>query len=498
MLSFAAKLYLKLKYELIMRAVEDPHYTQNSQLSFILQEMASTAFGVDHKILSYDTYEEFKSKVPVRTYEELVPYIERMLTGESNVLWHGMVRMFAKSSGTTNAASKYLPVSTEAYTGGHSKGIEDMLALYANAYPETEVFDGKSIGITGSLVTNDKGIVIGDISALICHESPWWTELVRVPTREVALGKDWNEKSSIIAETCSDEDVRMLAGVPTWISVILDKVRKKKNSEDFWPNLEFIAHGGVAFEPYRKLLEHYLPNRDIHYWQSYNASEGYFATQDRADADDMLLLLGNGVFYEFIPLSDYQSSNFEKIIPLSKVVLDQEYALIITTNSGLMRYSIGDTIKFTSLKPYRIVVTGRTKFFLNAFGEEIVVDNTNKALANAQAKVGGVVKHYTVAPVFMDMGSSGHHSWYVEFETEPASCDKFIESVDDMLKEINSDYKAKRNGSTILGMPTIEVVPSGTFEKWLKSKNKLGHQNKIPPLSKDATIIKELEEIIQT
>lgn len=465
MLSFAVKLYLKLKYELLMLSILDPEYTQRKQLSLILEEVASTAFGADHKILSYDTYEEFKNKIPVRTYEELSPYIERMLTGEPNVLWHGMVKMFAKSSGTTNSASKYLPVSSEAYYQCHQKGSEDMLSLYCNTYPDTEIFDGKSIGITGSLVTDENGITIGDISALMCHESPWWTELIRIPGKEVALGKDWNEKSTTIADTCHDEDVRILAGVPTWISVILEKGKKKTNKNDFWPNLELVAHGGVAFGPYKKLFESLLPNRKLNYWQSYNASEGFFATQDSKDADDMLLLLANGVFYEFIPLSDYHIKDFEKIVPLSGVVLDKEYALIITTNSGLIRYVIGDTIKFTSLLPYRIVVTGRTKFFLNAFGEEIVVDNTNKAIESAQAKTGGIVKHYTVAPIFMDTGSSGYHSWYIEFEQNPNSLESFMQSVDEELKNINSDYRAKRNGNTILGMPKLKVLSPGTFEK---------------------------------
>jgi hypothetical protein len=498
MLSFAAKLYLKLKYELLKLATDDPEYTQRTQLSLILQELSGTSFGIEHKVLSYDTYEIFKDKVPVRTYEELFPYIERMLAGEPNVLWHGMIKMFAKSSGTTNAASKYLPVSTESYQNCHHKGVEDMLALYANAYPETEIFDGKSIGITGSLSTDEKGITVGDISALMCYESPWWTEFIRVPNKEIALGKDWNEKSTIIAETCANEDVRILAGVPTWISVILEKVKNKTNSETYWPNLTLIAHGGVAFEPYRKLLEQHLTGRNIHYWQSYNASEGFFATQDRASADDMLLLLGNGVFYEFIPLSDYHQNNFDTIIPLSGVVLEQEYALIITTNSGLIRYSIGDTVRFTSLSPYRIVVTGRTKFFLNAFGEEIVVDNTNKALAYAEERAGGIVRHYTVCPVFMSTGTSGYHSWYIEFETLPDSLADFSYLIDEKLKEINSDYSAKRSGDTILGAPQIKAISPGTFEKWLKTKNKLGHQNKVPPLSKDSRIARELDEILNS
>jgi len=497
MLSFAVKLYLKLKYELVMRSVKDPLYAQKTQLSLILQEVSSTSFGIDHKILSYDRYEDFIKKVPIRTYEELSPYIERMLDGELNVLWHGMVKMFAKSSGTTNAASKYLPVSNESYSGCHHKGIEDMLALYANAYPETEIFDGKSIGITGSLVTDDKGITIGDISALMCNESPWWTELIRIPGKEISLKQDWNEKSDIIAQTCGDKDVRILAGVPTWISVILEKVGKYTGDDKFWPNLELVAHGGVAFAPYQEMFNSLLKDRKINYWQSYNASEGYFATQDRAGATDMLLLLSNGVFYEFISLTDYNSQNLNKAIPLSEVELGIEYALIITTNSGLMRYSIGDTVKFTSLTPYSIVVTGRTKFFLNAFGEEVVVENTTQAIAYAQAKTDSIIRHYTIAPVFMDTGSSGGHVWYVEFEKSPKEVAEFIEHIDEKLKEINSDYKAKRSGGTVMDKPKIVEVPIGTFEKWLKSKNKLGGQSKIPPLSSNSDVIKELNEIMK-
>ncbi len=496
MLSLPVKLYLKLKYELIKSSLANPHYTQNKQLALILQEISSTSFGIEHNILPNDTYTEFKNKIPIRTYEEFSPYIERMLNGESNVLWHGMITMFSKSSGTTNASSKYLPVSKESYYKCHHKGSEDMLALYCNAYPDTEIFDGKSIGITGSLTTNEKGITIGDISALMCYKTPWWAELIRIPKKEIALSEDWNKKSTVIAEICSDEDVRILAGVPTWISVILEKVKKKTDKDNFWPNLELIAHGGVAFEPYRKLFKELLPNRNLNFWQSYNASEGFFATQDQKNTEDMLLLLANGVFYEFIPLSDFHKNDYTKIIPLKEVKLDTEYALIITTNSGLIRYNIGDTIRFTSLSPYKIIITGRTKFFLNAFGEEIIVDNTNKAIIKAQETTNSIVKSYTIAPTFMNTGSSGYHNWYIEFEKEPSSILEFLEKIDKTLKEINSDYRAKRDGDTILGTPRIKSIPTGTFEKWLQMKNKLSPQSKIPPLYQDDTIIKELDRIL--
>ena len=372
-----------------------------------------------------------------------------------------------------------------------------MLALYVNAYPDTEIFDGKSIGITGTVETKN-GITIGDISGIICHESPWWSEFLRVPNKETALLPDWNEKSSIIADTCSDEDVRVIAGVPTWISVILDKVKKNKKEKDFWPNLELIAHGGVSFEPYKNLFKFYFGDKKIHYWQNYNASEGFFATQDKPDSEDMVLLIANGVFYEFVPLSDFHNQDYTKIVPLSKVAIGKEYALIITTNSGLIRYSIGDTVKFTSLSPYRIVITGRTKFFLNAFGEEIVVENTTKALAYAQKETGSVVRHYTVAPIFMNKDSSGYHSWYIEFEEEPQSLETFVKNLDEELKNINSDYRAKRSGGTILSEPKITIIPTGTFEKWLKYKNKFSPQSKVPPLSKDTSICDELDKFIQT
>lgn len=496
MLSLPIKLYLKLNHKIIKGSLIDPDYAQNTQLSLILQKISSTSFGIEHNISPNDTYAEFIKKVPVRTYEELVPYIERMLLGESNVLWPGMIKMFSKSSGTTNAASKYLPVSKESYYKCHHKGSKDMLTLYCNAYKDTKIFDGKSIGITGSLITNEKGITIGDISALMCYKTPWWAELMRIPKKEIALGEDWNKKSTTIAEICSNEDVRVLAGVPTWISVILEKVKNKTNKDNFWPNLELIAHGGVAFEPYRKLFKELLPNRNLNFWQSYNASEGFFATQDEKDTENMLLLLSNGVFYEFIPLSDFHKNDYTKIIPLMGVKIDTEYALIITTNSGLIRYNLGDTIKFTSLSPYKIVITGRTKFFLNAFGEEIVVDNVNKALIKAQEVTNSIVKSYTIGPTFMNTGSSGYHNWYVEFEKEPSSDLGFIEKIDKTLKEINSDYRAKRDGDTILGNPRIKSIPKGTFEKWLQIKNKLSPQSKVPPLYKDDTIIKELDIIL--
>lgn len=495
MLSFTLKLYFKFRHELLKRSIENPEVSQQKELALILEEVSTTSFGKDHGLMARDTYESFSKKVKISTYEEIYPYIKRMLDGEANVLWHGVVRMFSKSSGTTNAKSKYIPVSAESLRDCHLGGTEAMVTFYTNAYPDTKIFEGKTIGITGS-IEEEGGIERGDVSALIRNRSPFWTEFKFVPDKETALLPDWNEKSSIIVENCSTEDVTMLAGVPTWILIILEKM-KKKNGEDFWPNLELISHGGVNFEPYKKLFETYLPNRKINYWQSYNASEGFFATQDRKEVSDMLLLVSNGVFYEFVPVTDYQKGNYENIIPLSKVSKDIDYALIITTNSGLMRYSIGDTVKFTSLAPYRIVVTGRTKFFLNAFGEEVVVENVETAISYAQEKTNSVMKYYTVAPIYMNANSSGYHIWYIEFTKEPSYIEDFTQALDEKLKEINSDYEAKRRGDTILGAPKVKVLPSGSFEKWLKKKNKFGGQNKIPPLSTDTSIIDELDGILE-
>lgn len=495
MLAFLVSIFFRSRALILDRKFEKAGLYQSQVLKQILNTAAKTEFGKQYEITADMKYSEFVSKVPIQKYEDFSPYIERMLQGGENILWPGKVTMFSKSSGTTNAASKYLPVTSESIETCHHRGGMDLFTLFLRAYPKSKFLDGYMIGITGSISQNEFGITTGDISALIASTLPKWANMFRLPKIQTALGSNWDIKADAIIDECGLSDVRGLSGVPTWISVLIERLQKKYGSSA-WPNLEVIIHGGVAFGSYRSYFDKLLSGRDIKYWQVYNASEGFFAVQDAIGRDDMALLIDNGVFYEFVPLEQYIEGNYEAAVPLEKTVIGTNYALIITTNSGLYRYAIGDTVRITSTAPYRIKITGRTKFFLNMFGEELMIDNAEDALAKVNTTQNFSINHYTVAPVAMNSGTAGYHRWYIEFETEPGSVQNFAKELDDELQKCNSDYKAKRAGDVIMGQLQIKILPKGTIEKWFASKNKLGGQNKFPPMTQNTDLQTEIDSLL--
>jgi len=430
------------------------------------------------------------ARVPVFAYEDLYPQIERVLRGEKNILWPGDFTWFSKSSGTTNARSKYIPVSEEHLQECHYKGGKDMLCLYVNNYPDTRAFLGKNLGIGGSYQPNpfNPNTYCGDVSALIMKNLPIWAEFLRTPSIEVALMDKWEEKVEKIARLTIGENVTGISGVPTWTVVLLQRILEltgKQHIREVWPNLEVFFHGAVSFTPYRELFRQLIPADDMRYMETYNASEGFFGIQDQRDSQDLLLMLDYGVYYEFIP-SEFAQEENPLTIGLADVQVGKSYAMVISTNSGLWRYKIGDVVRFTSTNPYRIRIAGRTKHFINAFGEELVVENADVAVAYACQKTGLIVNDYTAAPVYLDVDSKGCHEWAIEFENFDDtlhSLEKFTYLLDEKLREINSDYDAKRHKDLALTAPIIRVLPKGTFYEWMAKRGKLGGQHKVPRLS---------------
>ena len=460
-----------------------------------------TEFGKQHKFKSIHSYKEFKNNIPLQSYEDIKPYVNRLKQGEQNLLWPTEIKWFAKSSGTSGEKSKFIPVSKEALTASHYQGGKDLLALYYSNHPKTKLFNGKHLILGGSAQINyiNNKSYFGDLSAIIVKNLPWWCELRRTPSKEITLMEEWEDKLEKMAESTVKEDVHILAGIPSWTLVLLKKILEKNNTDnilDIWPNLELYMHGGVSFEPYEEQFKAIIQKRDMNYVQTYNASEGCFGIQDRVVADDMLLMLDYGIFYEFIPMDEFEKDS-PTVINIEDVELDVNYALVISTNAGLWRYVIGDTIIFTSLKPYRIKVSGRTKNYINAFGEEMIIDNAEKAIRIACEKANAQVKEYTACPIYMDNSTTGGHQWIIEFEDEPENLDYFAKVLDTALKSINSDYEAKRSNSLTLLPPVIQKVEKGTFYAWLKSKGKTGGQNKIPRLSNDRKIVDEILELIK-
>lgn len=475
-----------------------PIEVQNELLLKLLDKAKETEVGLRYNFKSIKNYQDFNTKVPIRSYESIQQEIDRARNGENNIFWSTNIKWFAKSSGTTNAKSKFIPVSEESLENCHYKAVRDMLSIYVCNNKETKMFSGKSLRLGGSSKSyEDNGTYFGDLSAIIIENLPLWAEFSSVPKQEIALMSNWETKMDKILDETLDKDITSLAGVPSWMLVLLNRAleRTKKNTIlEIWPNLEVYFHGGVNFEPYREQYQKIIPKANFKYYEIYNASEGFFAIQDKNNSSELLLMLDYGVFYEFISMNDYADEN-SKTIPLNEVKLDTNYALVITTNAGLWRYLIGDTIKFTSLKPYRIKITGRTKHFINAFGEELIIENTDKAIQVACEKTNAEIKEYTVAPIFMDKGKKGAHEWLIEFKKEPTNLSDFTKILDDTLKTLNSDYEAKRNLNITLNMPIIKVAKKDTFYTWLKQKGKLGGQHKIPRLMNNRVVLEELLEV---
>ena len=492
--------FMKKRIHQIEFFLKYPVDVQTEWLKKLINSAEYTEWGQKYSYSDPLTPDLFRERVPISDYETIKPYIIRLRQGEQNLLWPSDIRWFAKSSGTTGDKSKFIPVSTEALEECHFKGGKDMLSIYCNNNPETLIFDGRGLAMGGSHQISEfnNESYYGDLSAIIIQNLPFWAEFIRVPNLSITLMDEWESKIEKIAESCIRHNVTNITGVPSWTLVLMKRILEitgKQTITEVWPNLELYIHGGVSFTPYREQFRKLFPDTGMHYLETYNASEGFFGIQDRNNADDMLLMLDYGIYYEFMPLDEEGKEN-PKTLTLDEVSLNTNYALIITTNAGLWRYKIGDTIIFTSLNPHRIKITGRIKNFINVVGEEIIIDNADKALTHACEKTGAVITEYTAGPRFPSDNSVSGHEWLIEFETEPPNIDYFAELVDNALKAINSDYEAKRYHNLALDTPVFHNLPSGTFYQWLKQKGKLGGQNKVPRLSNDRKYIEEILSIV--
>lgn len=483
---------------------QNPIAVQDSIFRQLIEAGKKTEFGKEFQFSNIKTYEDFARQVPISEYEDLKPYIDKTMKGTQNVIWNTDIEWFSKSSGTTSSRSKYIPVTTESLEECHFKGGKDMISLFLSNYPDSKVFLGKSLTIGGTLETNPlnpDGIArAGDISAVIMQNLPIWAQFIRTPSLETALMGEWEAKIEKMATETMNENVTSIAGVPTWTILLIQKIlelKKAKNILEVWPNLEVFFHGAVAFGPYRKLFKELIPSEKMHYMETYNASEGFFGLQDQKDSDELLLLLDYGIFYEFIPMEELDKEN-PQLVSLTDVKIGKNYALVISTNAGLWRYKIGDTIKFTSTYPFRFHVSGRTRHFINAFGEEVIVENAEKAIEIACEETGASIANFTAAPVYFDSsGSKGAHEWVIEFLKSPEDMNRFNELLDQSLRKINSDYDAKRHKDLALTAPIIHKAPEGLFQSWLGKRGKLGGQHKVPRLSNNREYLDEILEMMK-
>ncbi|MGE0770384.1 MAG: GH3 auxin-responsive promoter family protein [Cyclobacteriaceae bacterium] len=475
-----------------------PHEVQDEWLKKLIVQARYTEFGKKYSFEDIVNYDDYKRRVPVYTYEQLYPYIERLLHGEQNILWPSEVKWFAKSSGTTNARSKFIPVSPEAMEDCHFKGGKDLLSLYVNNYPDTQIFSGKGLAVGGSLQSNDfdptASSYYGDVSAVLMQNLPPWAQFIRTPSLDTALMNNWEEKIDKLAKETAHENVTHIAGVPTWTVLLLQRImemEKKNHIAEVWPHIEAFFHGAVAFKPYKNLFRSLIPIEGMRYWETYNASEGFFGIQDQKDSEELLLMLDYGVYYEFIPAEEMHAE-YPETVGLDEVEIGKNYAMVISTNAGLWRYNIGDTVKFTSKSPFRIKISGRTKHFINAFGEEVIIENAETAISQACEDTGAVIDNFTVAPIFLDKSKRGGHEWVIEFIKQPSNIELFTDVLDKTLRKVNSDYDAKRAHSLALMLPVVHSVSEGTFYKWMKKRGKLGGQNKVPRLSNSREYVEEI------
>ena len=496
--SIVGKAFLPRQIKL-QRHITDAETLQATVLRHLLQRAANTEYGRNHLFNNTRSYDDFARNVPVNTYEELKSDIDRMRHGESDVLWPGQVKWYAKSSGTTNDKSKFIPVSQEGLQHIHYQGGKDVVALYLRNNPHSRLFDGRSLILGGSHSPNYNlpGSLVGDLSAILIENINPLANLVRVPKKQTALLSDFEVKRDRIARETLGKNVTNISGVPSWMMSVLVRVLElsgKEHIEEVWPNLEVFFHGGIAFTPYRSQYEKLITSPKMHYMETYNASEGFFGIQNDPSDKSMLLMLDYDVFYEFMPVDQVGMPN-PTGVPLTGVELNKNYAMLISTSCGLWRYMIGDTVMFTSRDPYKFVITGRTKYFINAFGEELIQDNAENGLLEACRETGAEVKEYTAAPVFMDQNAKCRHQWVIEFAKLPDSIEHFADVLDKSLQQINSDYEAKRFHDITLQHLEVVVARQGLFDDWLKSKGKLGGQHKVPRLSNNRTVIDEVLEM---
>lgn len=473
----------------------NPLDAQREVLQDLVTSAQYTEFGRKYNFSNLFNVRDFKATVPIHEYEDIKPYIERIMHGEQNILWNTPIYWFAKSSGTTSDRSKFIPISEESLQDGHYKASKDVLSLYYQYHPDSALLTGKGLVIGGSHNINPMNAEAqyGDLSAVLLQNSPFWGHWLRTPDLSIALMDEWESKIEKLAESTIKENVTSISGVPTWTLVLFKRILEitgKQTMSEVWPSLELYMHGGVSFTPYKEQFKKII-GKDINYLEMYNASEGFFAAQDIPGNEGMLLFTDHGIFMEFMPVSEYGKKE-PQTVSLQDVELGKNYALIISTNGGLWRYLVGDTVQFVSLKPFRIKVSGRLKHYINAFGEEVIVDNTDKAIAMASNLTGAIVNDYTAAPVYFSDSANGAHEWLIEFEKEPESLELFTKELDAALKSINSDYEAKRHKSIALGLPVVHAMKKGAFAEWLRSKGKLGGQHKVPRLSNDRTMIDEI------
>jgi len=485
--------FIKKRIHQIELFMKYPNEVQEEWFEQLVSEAENTEWGKKYGYKDINNASQFKDRVPIQQYDSLKPYIERMLKGEQNVLWPSEIRWFAKSSGTTSDRSKFIPVSEESLEECHFKGGKDMLTLYFNNRPNARIFTGKALTLGGSHQVSqlNADTFFGDLSAVIMKNLPLWAEFYRTPHLDIALLDNFEEKIEKMARATKDVNVTCISGVPTWNILLFRRILEitgKKNLLEVWPNLELYFHGAVNFTPYREQFNKLIPDADMYYLETYNASEGFFGLQDQSDSTEMLLMLDYGIYYEFLPLEKLNDDNPDTL-SLSEVELHKNYALIISTNAGLWRYMIGDTVRFTSLSPYRIQITGRTKHFINAFGEELIIDNAERALAEACSQTGASIREYTAAPVYFGDDKGGAHEWVIEFDKKPAEFERFVDLLDGTLRRINSDYDAKRFKDMALRRPIVHKAPDGTFFNWMKERGKLGGQHKVPRLANDREYI---------
>ncbi len=475
-----------------------PSEVQEELRTKLIEKAKDTEIGRAYDFKSIKSYREFADRIPVTSYEENQKYIERSRKGETNIMWPTPIKWFAQSSGTTNARSKYIPVSPESLEKCHYAASKDLLCMYLNNNEGSQLFSGKGLRLGGSKqLYQDNGTVYGDLSAILIDNMPFWAEFSSTPTNGVSLLSDWETKMQAIVDETIQQDVTSLSGVPSWMLVLLNNVLETtgaSNLLEVWPNLEVYFHGGVSFDPYMEQYQKLIPSNSFKYYEIYNASEGFFAIQGQNDSKELLLMLDYGIFYEFIPMTNYGTPG-QNVIPLTEVEVGVNYAIIITTNAGLWRYKIGDTVRFTSTSPYRIKVTGRTKHHINVFGEELIIENAEEALKKATRETGSEIKDYTAAPIFMEGKEKGAHEWIIEFKNPPEDIALFNHKLDLALQEVNSDYQAKRFNNTTLNAPTIHSARENLFYDWLRKNNKLGGQHKVPRLSNKRDFVEALLEL---
>jgi len=495
MITQIAHKFLDRKYREIDRFIQNPVTTQEKIFDYLIKSGTETFIGKKYNFSSIRNKDDFRKKVPVFRYEDLRPYLDMILVDKKqNVLWNKPADWFAMSSGTTEDKSKYIPVTRESLTEGHYKCGEQMLAIYARANKDAKFFFGKTLVMGGSKQINNigGGVFTGDISAILIKNLYFWAKFSRTP-ENISLLPDWETKLQALTDYAVKKDIRAFMGVPSWLLVLLKKIKQDTGKEltELWPNLEVFFHGGVSFTPFIDQYKKIIPKDSMWYWETYNASEGFFGVQFEEDSKDMLLMLDSGIYYEFVPMSEWDSPH-PKTLTLEEVETGQNYAILITTNGGLWRYMIGDTVEFTSTNPYLFKITGRTKSFINAFGEEIIIDNAEKALEEACRMTGAQIAEYTAAPVYFGDNSAGAHQWLIEFEVEPKDLKLFTDTLDEALKKVNSDYEAKRSYNLSLQYPQVQSVPKGSFYRWLKSIGKAGGQNKVPRLSNNRDYMDKL------